>query len=104
MNKTDLPGKLDLKTVVGKTFEPMCQVSAINGDGLSTLEENLVSEFKEFTKYTPERPIVFTRRQQEHISKALHISKQCIQLADETKNYSVLLNGLKQNLLLTLHT
>ena len=104
LNKADLPGKLDLKTVVGKTFEPMCQVSALNGDGLSTLEENLVSEFKEFTKYTPERPIVFTRRQQEHISKALHISKQCIQLADETKNYSVLLNDLKQNLLLTLHT
>jgi len=104
LNKADLPGKLDLKAVVGKTFEPMCQVSALNGDGLSTLEENLVSEFKEFTKYTPERPIVFTRRQQGHLSDALNISTQCIQLADEAKNYSVLLNDLKQNLLLTLYT
>ncbi len=98
LNKADLPGKLDLKTVEGKTFEPMCQVSALNGDGLSTLEENLISEFKEFTKYTPERPIIFTRRQQEYLSRSLHVSKQCIQLANEEKNYSVLLNDLKQNL------
>ena len=103
LNKADLPGKLDLKALVGETFKPMCQVSALNGDGLSTLEENLISEFKEFTKYTPERPIVFTRRQQECLYKALHISEQCIQLANEAKNYSVLLNELKQNLLLMLH-
>ncbi len=104
LNKADLPGKLDLKTVEGKTFEPMCQVSALNGDGLSTLEENLISEFKEFTKYRPERPIIFNKRQQGHLSDALNISTQCIQLANEAKNYSVLLNDLKQNLLLTLHT
>ena len=104
LNKADLPGKLDLKTVVEKTFEPMCQVSALNGDGLSTLEENLISEFKEFTEYTPEKPIIFTRRQQEHLSRSLHVSEQCIQLANEAKNYSVLLNDLKQNLLLTLQT
>ena len=103
LNKADLPGKLDLKALVGETFKPMCQVSALNGDGLSTLEENLISEFKEFTKYTPERPIVFTRRQQECLYKALHISEQCIQLANEARNYSVLLNDLKQNLLLMLH-
>jgi tRNA modification GTPase len=103
LNKADLPCKLDLETLVGKTFEPMCQVSALNGDGLSTLEENLISEFKEFTKYTPERPVIFTIRQQEYIYKALHISEQCIQLANEAKNYSVLLNDLKQNLLLMLH-
>ena len=52
LNKADLPGKLNLKTLVGKTFEPICQVSALNGDGLSTLEEALISEFKEFTHYT----------------------------------------------------
>ncbi|MGR3292886.1 MAG: GTPase [Candidatus Scalindua sp.] len=104
LNKADLPCKLDLKTVVGKNFKPICQVSALNGEGLSTLEESLISEFKEFTKYRPERPIVFTRRQQEHISKALHISKQCIQLANEVKNYSSLLDDIKQNLLLTLHS
>jgi tRNA modification GTPase len=103
LNKADMPGKLDLKTVVGKAFEPMCQVSALNGDGLTTLEENLISEFKEFTKYTPERPVIFTIRQQEYIYKALHISERCIKLANEAKNYSVLLNNLKQNLLLMLH-
>ena len=103
LNKADLPCKLDLKALVGETFKQICQVSALNGDGLSTLEENLISEFKEFTKYTPERPIVFTRRQQECLYKALHISEQCIQLANEARNYSVLLNDLKQNLLLMLH-
>ena len=103
LNKADMPGKLDLKTVVGKAFEPMCQVSALNGDGLTTLEENLISEFKEFTKYTPERPIIFTIRQQEYLYKSLHISEQCIKLYNEANNYSALLNDLKQNLLLTLH-
>nr|MBC8554170.1 50S ribosome-binding GTPase [Candidatus Brocadiales bacterium] len=103
LNKADLPCRLDLKNLVGKTFEPICQVSALNGDGLLTLEENLISEFKEFIEYRPKRPIIFTKRQQECISKALHISNQCIQLANEIKNYSVLLNDLKQNLLLTFH-
>ncbi|MFQ5688560.1 MAG: GTPase, partial [Candidatus Scalindua sp.] len=98
INKADLPCKLDLSTLIGDTFEPICQVSALNGDGISTLEENLISEFKEFTKYTPERPIIFTRRQQEHISRALY-SKQCIQPAKKAKNDSNLLNDIKQNLL-----
>jgi len=75
----------------------------LNGDGISTLEENLISEFKEFIKYTPERPIIFTERQQEYISRALLFSEQCIQPAEETKNDSNLLNDIKQNLLLTLH-
>jgi tRNA modification GTPase len=99
LNKADLPGKLNLKTVVGKTFEPICQVSALHGDGLSTLEERLISEFKEFIDYTPERPIIFTRQQQEYISNALNILTQCIQLANDAKNYSPLLNEIKQNLL-----
>jgi tRNA modification GTPase len=103
LNKADLPCKLEVSTLEGKTFEPMCQVSALNCDGLSTLEENLISEFKEFTKYTPERPIIFTIRQQEYLYKSLHISEQCIQFANEAKNYSVLLNDMKQNLLLMLH-
>ncbi len=107
LNKVDLPGKLELKTVVGKTFEPICQVSALNGDGLTTLEKTLVSEFKEFTKYTPERPIIFTKRQQEDVSIVLRSSEQCIHLIDEDKNtsnnYTNYINDLKHNLLLTLH-
>ncbi len=99
INKADLPRKLNLSTLIGETFEPTCQISALNGDGISTLEENLVSEFEEFIKYTPERPIIFTRRQQEYISKALHSSEQCIQPAKETKNDSNLLNDIKNNLL-----
>ncbi|MHC4321808.1 MAG: GTPase [Planctomycetota bacterium] len=102
LNKADLPRKFHLKSLVGKTFEPTCQVSALNGDGLSTLEENLISEFKEFTKYAPERPIIFTKRQQEYISTALRFSEQCIHLIDEdedTSNYSNYFNDLKQNLL-----
>ena len=106
LNKADLPGKLNLKALVGKTFEPICQVSALNGEGLSTLEETLISEFREFTKYTPERPVIFTKRQQEYISKALCSSEQCIHSIDDdknTSNNSNYLNELKQNLLLTLH-
>jgi tRNA modification GTPase len=106
LNKADLPCKLDMSVLVGKTFGPMCQVSALNGDGLSTLEENLIFEFKEFTNYTPERPIIFTRRQQKYLSEALNILTQIIQLVQEEKesnNCSNLLNEIKQNLLLTLH-
>ncbi len=107
LNKADLPGRLELKTLVGKTFKPMCQVSALNGDGLSTLEDNLISEFKEFTKYTPKRPIIFTKRQQEYVSMALRSSEQCIHLIDEDNNtsinYSNYINDLNHNLLLTLH-
>ena len=102
LNKADLPGKLNLKTVVGKTFEPICQVSALHGDGLSTLEERLISEFTEFTDYTPERPIIFTKRQQEYISKALNILTQSIQVVKgekESNKCSHLLNVIKQNLL-----
>lgn len=102
LNKADLPRKLNLSTLIGETFKPTCQISALNGDGLSTLEENLVSEFKEFIKYTPERPVIFTRRQQECLSKAVHTSKRCIELLKEgkvPKNYSSLLNDLKQNLM-----
>lgn len=106
LNKADLPGRLEISTVVGKTFESICQVSALNGSGLSTLEETLTAEFKEFTKYTPERPIVFTKRQQEYLSEALNILTQFIQVVQEEKesnNCSNLLNEIKQNLLLTLH-
>ncbi len=102
INKIDLPCKLNLPTLVGETFEPICQISALKADGLTTLEENLVSEFKEFTEYTPEKPIIFTKRQQEYLSKAVHISNQCIRLFDEdedTSNFSNYFNDLKQNLL-----
>ena len=99
INKADLPCKLNLSSLIGDTFEPICQISALNGDGISTLEENLISEFKEFIKYTPERPIIFTERQKEYISRALLFSEKCIQPAEETKNDSNLLNDIKQNLL-----
>ncbi len=102
INKTDLPGKLNLSTLGEKQLEPTCRISALKGDGLSVLEESLVSEFKKYTKYVPERPTIFTKRQQEHISKALYISNECMQLVREgkdTKNYSNLLNDIKQNLL-----
>ncbi|MHC4308003.1 MAG: GTPase, partial [Planctomycetota bacterium] len=102
LNKADLPCKLSLKSLVGETFEPICQVSALNGDGLSTLEETLISEFKEFTKYTPERPIVFTKRQVGYLSNALNILTQHIQVIKEEKvsnDYSNLVNEIRQNLL-----
>ena len=102
LNKADLPCKLDLKSLVGETFGPICQVSALNGDGLSTLEETLISEFKEFTKYTPERPIVFTKRQVDYLSNALNILTQHIQVVKEKKvsnDYSNPVNKIRQNLL-----
>jgi len=102
LNKADMPGKLNLETVVGKTFEKICQVSALNGDGISFLEEALSAEFKEFTKYTPERPVIFTTRQQRHVSKALNILNQYVQVVKEDKesnNCSDLLNEVRRNLL-----
>ena len=101
LNKTDLPCKLNLPTLAGETFGPICQISALNANGLPALEENLVSEFKEYTKYTPERAIIFTKRQQELVSLALRCSEQCIHLIKEdenTTNYSNYFNDLKQNL------
>ncbi len=102
LNKTDLPGKLDMPALIGKIFGPICQVSALNGDGISTLEETLISEFKEFTEYTPEKPIVFTKRQEDYLSNALNIVTQCIQVVKEEKvpnNCSNLVNEIRQNLL-----
>ncbi|GAX60169.1 tRNA modification GTPase MnmE [Candidatus Scalindua japonica] len=102
LNKTDLPCKLDAETLIGKIFGPICQVSALNGDGLPTLEETLISEFKGFTEYTPEKPIIFTKRQQDYVSKALNTITRCIQEVKggkEPSNYSDLLNEIKQNLL-----
>ncbi|KHE94049.1 MAG: 50S ribosome-binding GTPase [Candidatus Scalindua rubra] len=102
LNKADLPCKLDMSALVGKTLEPIYQVSALQGDGLSVLEENLISEFKEFIEYTPERPVIFTKRQKEYVSNALNILTQYIQISKDEKdsnNCDNLLNGIKQNLL-----
>ena len=102
LNKADLPCKLEVSTLEEKTFKPICRVSALHGDGLSTLEVILISEFKEFTKYTPEKPIVFTKRQQDYVSKAINKLTECIQVVKEEKkpeSYLTLLNDIKQNLL-----
>jgi len=91
-----------VSTLEEKTFKPICRVSALHGDGLSTLEVILISEFKEFTKYTPEKPIVFTKRQQDYVSKAINKLTECIQVVKEEKkpeSYLTLLNDIKQNLL-----
>ncbi len=98
-NKVDLPSKLESETLVGKTFEPIWQVSALNSDGLSTLEDALISEFKEFTNYTPKRPIIFTKRQQEYLSDALNTSTQCLQVVKEEKELNLYVNLLYVNLL-----
>ncbi len=99
LNKVDLPCKLDLITVIEKTFGPICQVSALNGDGVSTLEENLISKFKEFTKYTPQRPIIFTKRQRKKLSEAVNVLTQCIQIIKDSDSFNNLLNETKQILL-----
>jgi tRNA modification GTPase len=106
LNKTDLPNKLNLPASVGETFGSICQISALSADGLPTLEKILVSEFKEFTKYTSGRPIIFTKRQQEYFSKAVDLSNQCVRLFEMKKspeNYSDLLNDIRQNLLQILY-
>ncbi len=105
LNKIDLPCKFNLPTSVGKIFGPICQISALSADGLPVLEEKLVSEFKKFMKYTPERPIVFTKRQQEYLSKAEDLLNQCIRLSEEKpKGHLTLLNDIRQNLLQMLHS
>lgn len=106
LNKSDLPCKLNLSTHIEESFEPICKISALNAVGVSTLEENLISEFKEFTKYIPERPVIFTNRQQEYLSNAVDKSKQCVQSVKEKKtpnNYSDLFNDIKLNLLQILY-
>ncbi len=105
LNKTDLPCKLNLPTLVEETFGPICQISALSADGLPVLEEKLVSEFKKFTNYTPEKSIIFTKRQQGYLSKAEDLLNQCIRLYEEKpKSYSTRLNDIRQNLLQMLHS
>lgn len=105
MNKADLPSKLNWSELVRETFEPVCHISALNGDGIATLERNLIAEFKEYTKYTPERPVIFTKRQQECLSKALQRTTLYAQsVSREGKeqgrnDYSDLLDDIRQNLL-----
>jgi tRNA modification GTPase len=102
VNKTDLPCKLNLSTLGTKQFNSICRISASKGDGISELEENLIVEFKKYTEYVPEKPIIFTRRQQEYLSKALSVSEQYIHLVKEGKgpgNCSGILSDIKQNLL-----
>ena len=101
VNKTDLPSKLNLSTLGTKQFNSTCQISASKGDGISELEENLIVEFKEYTEYVPEKPIIFTGRQREYLSKALSVSEQYIHLVKEGKdpgNCSKALSDIKQNL------
>ena len=102
VNKTDLPCKLNLSTLETKQFNSTCQISASKGDGISELEEDLIAEFKKYTEYVPEKPIIFTRRQQEYLSKALSVSEQYIHLVKEGKgpgNCSKALSDIKHNLL-----
>ncbi|MCP4267566.1 MAG: GTP-binding protein [Candidatus Brocadiaceae bacterium] len=107
INKTDLPCRLKLPSLFGDTFGSICQISALNADGLPVLEKKLVSEFKEFTNYTPERPIVFTKRQHKYLSKTVDLLNQFIRFFEEKKepkSYSKLLNDIRQNLLQMLHS
>jgi tRNA modification GTPase len=102
INKTDLPCKLNLSTRETKQFNSTCQISASKGNGISELEEDLIVEFKKYTEYVPEKPIIFTRRQREYLSKALSVSEQYIHLVKEDKgpdNCSKALSDIKQNLL-----
>ena len=102
VNKTDLPCKLNLSALETKQFNSTCQISASKGDGISELEENLIVEFKKYKEYVPEKPIIFTRRQREYLSKSLSVSEQYIHLVKEGKdpgNCSEALSDIKQNLL-----
>jgi tRNA modification GTPase len=102
VNKTDLPCELNLSTLGTKQFNSTCQISASKGDGISGLEEDLIVEFKKYTEYVPEKPIIFTRRQQECLSKTLGVSGQYIHLIKEDNgpdNCLKALSDIKQNLL-----
>ncbi|MFQ5713922.1 MAG: GTPase [Candidatus Scalinduaceae bacterium] len=102
VNKTDLPGKLDLTAFGREQLNSICRICASKGDGISELEENLIAEFKTYTEYVPKRPIIFTKRQQDCLSKALSISEQYIHLIKEGKdldNCSEILSDIRQNLI-----
>lgn len=101
VNKIDLPRKLNLSALEEEQLNPICRISAIKGDGISRLEENLIAKFKKYTEYVPKRPIIFTKRQQKNISNAFYTSEQYIQLIKEGKNVNNhlgLLNDIKQSL------
>lgn len=102
INKMDLPCKLNLAAFGAKQLNPICRISAMKSEGISKLEETLTAEFKEYTSYTPKRPIIFTKRQHKYVSNALYVSEQYIRLIKEckdSKKYANLLNDIKQNLL-----
>lgn len=86
LNKTDLPQKLNLSSFdTNQLFNPIYKLSAIKGDGLLNLEKLLIEEFKEYIRYKPETPIIFTMRQQKYISGALALAEKYSHMINDGK-------------------
>jgi tRNA modification GTPase len=96
VNKTDLSQKLDMSVFGTEHSFPICRISALESEGFSRLEEALTAEFSEFIQYTPKRAIIFTDRQQEHISRALDISEECICYMRECKGFKNVSNFVSE--------
>ena len=102
INKIDLPQKLDMSLLGIEHSFPLCRISALESKGLSDVEETLTAEFSDYIQYIPERAIIFTDRQQKHLSKAFEISEECIRFIQEgkdMKDFSNHVSEIKQELL-----
>ncbi len=96
VNKSDLSQKLDISALGREHQFPICRISALQSQGLSGLEEALTEEFSAFIDYTPKRAIIFTGRQQKHISKALEIVVKCMCCIREGKSFSNVSNYVSE--------
>ncbi|GJQ57714.1 MAG: GTP-binding protein [Candidatus Scalindua sp. AMX11] len=101
VNKMDLSQKLDTSVLGREHAFPLCRISALQYQGFSALEEALTGEFSEFIQYTPKRAIIFTGRQQKHLSRAFEISEKCVCCIQENKglgNVSNYVSEIKREL------
>ncbi len=86
LSKTDLPAKIDI-TIPSHQFKQNCtiktdfnKISSITGAGIEELENQIVSEFKDFINYKPGTPIVFNQRQLKLLSEANVIIKNIVSI------------------------
>ncbi len=98
-NKCDLPAKLDWARIESALGQPLCGISAGNGEGLDILNGRFVQGFD--TVYKPMRPIVFRERQRVFLEEADAIVKK---VCESARLFSLeTVEALKRNFLACLN-
>lgn len=77
INKTDLPNSLDIEKISDK-FANIAYLSAVNGDGIESLEQCVANLLKTKT-FQPLDGALFTERQRDDVNKALLAIKEAKQ-------------------------